>query len=118
MKILITGSTGLTGSEAVSFFKEKGWDVVGIDNNMRSQFFGGGSPETEPDVKIDIRNEGAIDELFRTHKFDAIIHAAAQKVADVRRAGMRFIGVDVRPGNPTPRAKRVDLVLRILVAIG
>ena len=38
--VLITGSAGLIGSEAVSFFCERGFVVVGIDNNMRQTFFG------------------------------------------------------------------------------
>ena len=38
-KVCITGSLGLVGSEAVDFFKEKGWEVVGIDDNMRSELF-------------------------------------------------------------------------------
>ena len=37
---LITGSTGLVGSEAVNFFCDKGFDVIGIDNNLRKFFFG------------------------------------------------------------------------------
>lgn len=80
MKILITGSLGLVGSEAVSFFKEKGWDVVGIDNNMRSYFFG--VQKQTPEYDIDIRDEKVIDTLFQEHKFDAIIHAAAQPSHD------------------------------------
>ena len=36
---LITGSTGLVGSEAVNFFCDKGFDVIGIDNNLRKFFF-------------------------------------------------------------------------------
>ena len=38
--VLITGSCGLVGSESVEFFISKGFDVVGIDNNSRSKFFG------------------------------------------------------------------------------
>ena len=38
--IIITGSSGLVGSEAVNFFCKKGFDVVGIDNNLRKFFFG------------------------------------------------------------------------------
>ena len=38
--ILITGSSGLVGSESVDFFSEKGFDVIGIDNNLRKFFFG------------------------------------------------------------------------------
>jgi CDP-paratose 2-epimerase len=40
MKILVTGSSGLIGSEAVEYFDERGHEVVGVDNNMRSVFFG------------------------------------------------------------------------------
>ena len=38
--VLVTGSCGLIGSETVSYFCEKGFDVVGVDNNMRKFFFG------------------------------------------------------------------------------
>ena len=38
--MLITGSSGLIGSEAVEFFDQRGWEVHGIDNNMRFDFFG------------------------------------------------------------------------------
>ena len=38
--VIITGSCGLIGSQAVDFFFAKGFDVVGIDNNMRQRFFG------------------------------------------------------------------------------
>ena len=37
---IITGSTGLVGSEAVNFFHDKGFDIIGIDNNLRKSFFG------------------------------------------------------------------------------
>ena len=37
--VLITGSSGLVGSESVSFFSEKGFEVIGIDNNLRGFFF-------------------------------------------------------------------------------
>ena len=38
--VLVTGSNGLIGSETVNFFSNKGFDVVGIDNNLRKFFFG------------------------------------------------------------------------------
>ena len=38
--VLITGSSGLVGSESVNFFSDKGFDVIGIDNNLRKFFFG------------------------------------------------------------------------------
>lgn len=80
MKILITGSTGLTGSEAVSYFREKGWEVVGIDNNMRHEFFG--TPDKDAELKVDIRDRGAVNKLFAEHKFDAVINTAAQPSHD------------------------------------
>ena len=40
MKVSITGSSGLIGSEAVSYYDRMGSEVIGIDNNMRAQFFG------------------------------------------------------------------------------
>ena len=50
--VLITGSSGLIGSEAVVFFERLGWQVHGVDNNMRRQFFG-------PDGDIEYRVEGS-----------------------------------------------------------
>ena len=38
--VIITGSSGLVGSESVDFFCNKGFDVIGIDNNLRKTFFG------------------------------------------------------------------------------
>lgn len=80
MKVLITGSNGLVGSEAVNFFRNKGADVIGIDANLRSYFFGIVQPECE--LKMDIRDEKAINELFEKEKFDVIIHTAAQPSHD------------------------------------
>ena len=40
MRLLVTGSSGLIGSEVVSYFAALGWEVIGIDNNMRADFFG------------------------------------------------------------------------------
>lgn len=95
MRALVTGSAGLIGSEAVKFFAEKGFDVVGIDNNMRSYFFG---DEASTDwnrkkledllknkythYKADIRDEAAIGDIFKKHAFDVIIHTAAQPSHD------------------------------------
>lgn len=79
-RLLVTGSTGLVGSEAVSFFREKGWEIIGIDNDMRSFLFG--TPKKTPERNIDIRDEKTIDTLFKGYKFDAIIHTAAQPSHD------------------------------------
>ena len=39
-RLLITGSSGLIGSEVVAYFASEGWDVHGVDNNLRADFFG------------------------------------------------------------------------------
>lgn len=93
-KILVTGSAGLVGSEAVRFFSKRGFDVVGVDNDMRRYFFGEDA-STEPNRQIlekelanyhhhniDIRDKTAIENLFKNHSFDLIIHAAAQPSHD------------------------------------
>jgi CDP-paratose 2-epimerase len=92
---LITGSAGLIGSEAARFFAKKDYTIVGIDNNMRKYFFG---PEASTDWNrdklekllgkqyehhdIDIRDNVAVEEVFKKHKFDIIIHTAAQPSHD------------------------------------
>lgn len=81
MKLLCTGASGLVGSATVSLFKERGWEVVGLDNNMRHRLFNTRSQD-DADVVMDIRDEGAVDELFQKHKFDAIVHAAGQPSHD------------------------------------
>ena len=91
---LVTGSSGLIGSEAVRFFADKGYQVVGIDNNMRKYFFGKDG-DTEWNRKLlekdipgfthytaDIRNDEEIEPIFKKHKFDIIIHTAAQPSHD------------------------------------
>lgn len=83
MKILITGSCGLVGSEATKFFEGKGWEVIGIDNNMRAKLFG--VEKKVPLFEMDIRDQKSIDYLFSVHKFDAIIHAAGQPSHDWAR---------------------------------
>ncbi len=93
-QVLVTGSAGLIGSEAVRFFCGKGFDVHGIDNNMREYFFGVDGDTSwmkERLLKeqksythhaIDIRDGGKLRALFQTHHFDLIIHAAAQPSHD------------------------------------
>lgn len=95
MKALITGSGGLIGSEAAKFFAEKGFDIIGVDNDMRSYFFGKeASTEWNQEkvqnqlknaythYKADIRDNDAIEKIFKEHKFDIIIHTAAQPSHD------------------------------------
>lgn len=80
MKILITGSNGLVGSEAMDFFRNKGWEVFGVDNNQRAEMFG--TPKRIPHFYLDIRDQHSIENLFATYQFDAIVHAAAQPSHD------------------------------------
>lgn len=94
MSVLVTGSAGLIGSEACRFFLDKGFEVVGVDNDMRSYFFGKeastdwnktqleGGYENYEHYSIDIRNEKEIDQLFKDNQFDLIIHTAAQPSHD------------------------------------
>ena len=93
MKILVTGAGGLIGSEAVEYFAKQGHVIVGIDNNMRSVFFGPkGSVhvrlnqlkklENVTILNIDIRDGYKIYDLCLVHKFDVIIHCAAQPSHD------------------------------------
>ena len=92
---IITGSTGLIGSSASEYFLTKGIKVLGIDNDLRSYFFGkiGSNKWKEKILKknklyshcnIDIRNKDKIFEIFRVNKkkIKAIIHTAAQPSHD------------------------------------
>ena len=95
--ILITGSSGLIGSEAVEHFDRQGHRVIGVDNNMRRVFFGPQGDTTwnlerlKRSTKhfthhgLDIRDSSAIDELFRAHRFNLILHCAAQPSHDKAR---------------------------------
>jgi CDP-paratose 2-epimerase len=93
-KILITGSSGLIGSEAVQYFDRQGHQVVGVDNNMRREFFGprGDTTWNLERLKkstsrfehraLDIRDRAGIFALFQEIHFDAILHCAAQPSHD------------------------------------
>ncbi|OGS06705.1 MAG: NAD-dependent epimerase [Elusimicrobia bacterium RIFOXYA12_FULL_51_18] len=94
-RILITGSGGLIGSEVVSYFAEKGYDLHGIDNNMRADFFGPGGDTgwrqkelgaRYPNYRhypVDIRDRAAVLKCFEELKPDAVVHAAAQPSHDL-----------------------------------
>jgi CDP-paratose 2-epimerase len=94
--IIITGSTGLVGSEAVNFFSDKGFDVIGIDNNLRKFFFGkDGSTiwlknkllkrnKNFKNLNLDIRNYEKLKKIFKKYSrnISLIIHCAAQPSHD------------------------------------
>jgi CDP-paratose 2-epimerase len=94
--ILVTGSAGLIGSETVKHFANEGARVVGIDNDMRAQFFGAeASTKKTRDAlvknlrgyehhDIDVRDVDAITELFKKHRgtIAAVVHTAAQPSHD------------------------------------
>ena len=94
--IIVTGSAGLIGSETVRRFAEDGARVVGIDNDMRAQFFGpeASTRKTRDDLianvrgyrhhDIDIRDAEAVRELFKQLRgtIDAVVHTASQPSHD------------------------------------
>ncbi len=94
--VIITGSTGLVGSEAVNFFCDKGFDVIGIDNNLRKFFFGkDGSTiwiknkllkrnKNFRNLNIDIRSYEKLQKIFKKYSknISLIIHCAAQPSHD------------------------------------
>ncbi len=82
MKLLVTGSTGLVGSACVELFTEKGWDVIGIDNNNRAATLGTPTKHIKAKYNIDFTKADAVFKLFSENKFDAIIHAGAQPSHD------------------------------------
>ena len=98
MKILITGSSGLIGGEAVQYFGMQGHTIIGADNNMRREFFGEKGDTIWNLSRIaekikdkctfiheacDIREYKNLEVIFKDNKgFDAIIHCAAQPSHD------------------------------------
>jgi CDP-paratose 2-epimerase len=94
-KLLVTGSSGLIGSEVCTYFAKNGWVVYGIDNNQRAVFFG---PQGDTrwnqqrlseklgnrfhHVELDIRNRAGVIDFVRETAPDAIVHTAAQPSHD------------------------------------
>lgn len=94
-KLLVTGSSGLIGSEVVDYFCRRGWQVHGIDNNMRADFFG---PQGDtrwnqrrliaahPDFhhhELDIRDRRAVLAALTELRPALVVHAAAQPSHDL-----------------------------------
>jgi CDP-paratose 2-epimerase len=94
--VIVTGSAGLIGSEAVKRFASEGRCVIGIDNDMRAQFFGAeaSTRKTRDDLianvrsyehhDLDIRDASGVAELFKLHRghIEAIVHTASQPSHD------------------------------------
>ena len=108
-RVIVTGSSGLIGSEAVAFFEARGWTVDGLDNNMRASFFGPDG-DTSGNLKrllsqtrrfthhsIDIRDRDAVAQLVKNAHPDTIIHCAAQPSHDLAK-DRTFEDFDINAG--------------------
>ena len=108
-KLLVTGSSGLIGSELVDYFCRLGWEVHGLDNNMRADFFG---PEGDtrwnqarlislyPLFKhheLDVRNRPEVAKLIEEVRPNLLVHTAAQPSHDLA-ASRPFDDFDVNAG--------------------
>lgn len=104
-KILVTGSSGLIGSEVCGYFDANGWQVHGIDNNQRAAFFGDAGDTRWNQARlttslrdfthheIDIRDRSGVQRLIAMLRPDAVVHAAAQPSHD-RAADIPFDDFD------------------------
>jgi CDP-paratose 2-epimerase len=93
---IVTGSGGLIGSESVRFFAEQGFDVIGLENDMRARFFGPSASTTPTSERLarevegfrweqlDIRDADGVMALFARHAkgIELIVHTAAQPSHD------------------------------------
>ena len=92
---VVTGSSGLVGSETAMYLDAEGWVVHGVDNNMRADFFGPGG-DTRRNLErvrdatsrfvhheLDVRDRSAIDALLQEVRPSLIVHAAAQPSHDL-----------------------------------
>ena len=94
-KLLVTGSSGLIGSEVVAYFDHLGWEVCGIDNNMRADFFGpdGDTRWNQRRLEaaclhfrhreLDIRDRADVLRCVEEFRPDAVVHAASQPSHDL-----------------------------------
>lgn len=94
-KLLVTGSSGLIGSEVVRHFDKQGYKIYGVDNNMRADFFGPKGDtrwnqgqlleqcENFEHVELDIRDRKGVLDMFANLKPDYIAHTAAQPSHDL-----------------------------------
>lgn len=95
VKLLITGSAGLIGSEVAEFFLDRQHEVHGVDNNQRARFFGEAGDTRWRQARIeqaypqyqhhelDVRDRSGVLELVASLQPDAVVHAAAQPSHDL-----------------------------------
>jgi CDP-paratose 2-epimerase len=93
---IVTGSGGLVGSESVRRLVEAGWDIIGLENDMRARFFG---PEASTartteelvsaypgyrSLEVDVRDNDRVERVFAQHskRLELVIHTAAQPSHD------------------------------------
>ncbi len=94
-RLVVTGSSGLIGSECVTYFDARGWQVYGMDNNQRREFFGADGDTAWNLHRIqattqdfhhhhqDIRDRAGVLKFFEVVKPDFVIHCAAQPSHDL-----------------------------------
>lgn len=107
--LLVTGSSGLIGSEVCTYFAREGWTIHGVDNNQRAVFFGPAGDTRWNQARLarelpsfhhhelDIRDRPGVLALVREIKPDAIVHTAAQPSHD-RAAAIPFDDFDTNAG--------------------
>jgi CDP-paratose 2-epimerase len=94
---IVTGSGGLIGSESVAYFVEQGFEVIGLDNDMRAYFFGDEASTKETSARLaeqlggafraqalDIRDRDGVERVFAEHgsRIELVVHTAAQPSHD------------------------------------
>ena len=94
-KLLVTGSSGLIGSEVVAYFCARAWEVHGVDNNMRADFFGPGGDTRWNQRRLlathaafrhhelDIRDRPSVLKCLEELQPDLVVHTAAQPSHDL-----------------------------------
>jgi CDP-paratose 2-epimerase len=119
-KLLVTGSSGLIGSEVVKYFDASGWEVHGIDNNMRADFFGqmGDTRWNQKRLEstsrnfhhheLDIRNRAGVADCIQQLQPDLVVHTAAQPSHDLA-ASRPFDDFDVNAGGTLNMLEAVRL---------